>query len=99
MERKESCKVAVSLRSQSVQMVFVVLVVVIFLILDTALALFVINWSRLVSVLMFVFLTFFNFSFSLLLAKRILSFLVKPYHLPKLQNLTDNQELPFFIQP
>src|SRR3989337_2914263 len=49
--------------------------------------LFVINWSRPVSIVMFVFLMFFNFSFSLLISKRFLSFFVKPYQLQKLKSL------------
>jgi len=73
--------------SRSVQTAFISLVAAVFLTLDTALALLVINWSRTVSVLMFCFLVFFNFSFSLLLSKRILSFFVKPYQLPRFQNL------------
>lgn len=65
----------------------------IFLSLNVALSVFVINWSRTVSVLMFVFLAFFNFSFSLLITKRILSFFVKPYQLPRLQNLATNPKV------
>jgi cellulose synthase (UDP-forming) len=38
---------------------------------------------------MFAFLVFFNFSFSLLISKRILSLFVKPYELSMLQNLTN----------
>jgi len=74
--------------SRGIQVAFILLVVGIFLTLNSALAYFVINWSRLTSVLMFVFLAFFNFSFALLLAKRILSFVVKPYKLPKTQDLS-----------
>lgn len=73
--------------SNKIRSTFSALVVAIFLALEVTLALFVINWSRPVSIVMFVFLTFFNFSFSLLMSKRFLSFLVKPYELPRLQNL------------
>lgn len=66
---------------------FIILVLAVFVALDLALAVFVINWSRFVSVLMFAFLVFFNFSFALLLSKRILSFLVEPFQLPKLETL------------
>jgi len=69
------------------------MVAAIFVSLDAALALFVINWSRLVSVVMFVFLVFFNFSFSLLLAKRILSLIVRPYRLRSLQRLTSKPKV------
>lgn len=73
--------------SRGVQVVFISLVAVIFLALNAALTYYVINWSRFVSVLMFVFLVFFNFSFALLLTKRILSFMVNPYQLVKVQHL------------
>ena len=39
---------------------------------------------------MFTFLVFFNFSFSLLISKRVLSFFVEPHELPKLQDLIGN---------
>ncbi len=74
-------------KSREVQIVFLILVFGIFLTLDIVLALFVINWSRPASVLMFTFLVFFNFSFSLLISKRILSFLVKLYWFPRLEKL------------
>jgi len=77
-----------TVKSRHVQVAFLALVVMLFLTLSVALALFVINWTRPVSVLMFIFLMFFNFSTSLLLSKRILSFFVEPYRLPLLQNLT-----------
>lgn len=80
-------------KSRDVQIVFFTLVFAIFLTLGTALALFVTNWSRPASALMFVFLVFFNFSFSLLISKRILSFFVKPYQFPKLQNLISNPKV------
>lgn len=73
--------------SRGVQIAFIALVITIFFTLDIVLAFFVISWSRSVSVLLFIFLGFFNFSFSLLLSKRILSFLVRSYQLPKLQEL------------
>lgn len=73
--------------SLKIQRAFSVLVITAFLMLEIALALFVINWSRPVSIVMFIFLMFFNFSFSLLISKRVLSFFVKPYQLQKLQSL------------
>ena len=69
------------------------LVVGIFVTLNAALAYYVINWSRLTSILMFVFLAFFNFSFAVILTKRILSFVVKPYRLPKTQDLSSKSKV------
>jgi len=51
------------------------------------LGVFVIDWYRPVSVLMFVFLVFFNFSFALLLTKRLLSLVVRRYRLPMVDKL------------
>jgi len=79
--------------SKKIRNTFSALVIAIFLALEVTLALVVINWSRTVSIIMFVFLTFFNFSFSLLMSKRFLSFLVKPYELPRLQNLANNPKV------
>lgn len=79
--------------SRSVQVVFVLLVVGIFVTLNAVLAYYVINWSRLTSILMFVFLVFFNFSFALILTKRILSFMVKPYKLPKTEDLSSKPKV------
>lgn len=79
--------------SHRVQVAFLALVVLFFVALNVALAMFVINWSRWVSVVMFAFLAFFNFSFALLMSKRILSFFVKPYRLPMLQSLASNPKV------
>lgn len=79
--------------SRSVQVAFVLLVVGIFLALNVVLAYYVINWSRLTSIVMFIFLAFFNFSFALILTKRILSFVVKPYKLPKTQALSNKSKV------
>ncbi len=73
--------------SLNIQRSFSTLVIAVFMMLEITLALFVINWSRPVSIVMFAFLSFFNFSFSLLISKRGLSFFVKPYQLQRLQSL------------
>lgn len=69
------------------------LAVMLFLTLNVVLAIYVINWSRLPSVVMFVFLAFFNFSFALAMTKRILSFLVSPYQMAKIQSLTNKPQV------
>jgi len=74
--------------SHRIRAAFICVTVLIFAALDLGLAVFVINWSRFVSVLMFAFLVFFNFSFALLLAKRLLAFAVRPYDLPRLTALS-----------
>ena len=74
--------------SHRIRALFVSVAILIFVALDLSLAVFVINWSRFASVLMFGFLVFFNFSFALLLAKRLLSFVVRPYDLPHLSALS-----------
>lgn len=69
------------------------LVTAIFMTLNAVLGYYVINWSRLPSILMFIFLVFFNFSFALLLTKRILSFVVKPYQPVKLKDLASKPKV------
>lgn len=79
--------------SHKTQKIFITTVFTVFFILNAALALFVINWSRNASILMFAFLTFFNFSFSLTFSKRVLSFFVEPDKLPKLEYLTSEPKV------
>lgn len=76
------------IESHRIRVVFLSVTILIFTTLSLTLAVFVIEWSRLVSVLMFAFLVFFNFSFALLLAKRVLSFAVRPYDLPRFATLS-----------
>ncbi len=79
--------------SHKIQNIFITMVFAVFFIVNAALAFFVINWSRNASILMFAFLVFFNFSFSLMFSKRVLSFVVEPDKLPKLESLTSEPKV------
>jgi cellulose synthase/poly-beta-1,6-N-acetylglucosamine synthase-like glycosyltransferase len=81
------------MESRNVQYLFWILLITIFSVLNIVLAGYIINWSRPASLLMFGFLIFFNFSFSLLISKRVLSFVIKPYQLPKLNRLLNKPKV------
>jgi len=74
--------------SADVKKTFFLSVVIIYFLCNFALAAFIINWSRLASIVLYCLLSFFIFSFSFAFTKRLLSIFLKPYELPKLNALT-----------
>lgn len=76
-----------------VKKAFFISVIAFYLILDITIAVYVITWSNIISVLMYILLSFFLISFSFQFVKRLFTLFLKPYELPRLDALSTHPKV------